>query len=294
MLHLRDLFFSLSPEKKRAPYGQELFVKIIKDYYAKHKRHFSWRETENPYYIFVSEVMLQQTQTARVIDKYAHFIRKFPDFKTLAEAPLVEVLAEWQGLGYNRRGKYLKQSAQLVTDHYMGKVPDDPEVLIDFPGIGPNTAASIITFSYNKPIPFIETNVRSVYLHFFFQDQTGIHDKELFPFIESTLDQKNPRDWYYALMDYGVMLKKQHVNPSRKSKHHAKQSKFEGSDRQIRGAIVKTLTLVPAQIEGILIDQICLHPQIQTDPERVARILEDLIDEKLVSRSGELVSIAHE
>lgn len=285
MNELQKQFFALSSSQRCGPVGRALFIKVIKDYYAKHKRPFAWRDNKNPYHVFVSEVMLQQTQTSRVIDKYASFIRTFPTFQALADAPLVQVLAAWQGLGYNRRGKFLQQSAQVVVGQHGGILPDTIDDLVLLPGIGPATAASLAAFAYNRPTLFIETNIRAVYIHFFFNDQIDVHDKELLVLIEQTLDRKSPRQWYYALMDYGVMLKKQLVNPSRRSKHHVRQSKFEGSDRQVRGAIVRLLTTTHAHIEqDLLVDEICLHPQITASSERVHTILEGLLEEQMIAR----------
>jgi A/G-specific adenine glycosylase len=217
------------------------FINLIATYYASNKRHFAWRDVENPYYVFISEVMLQQTQTQRVIEKFAHFIEVFPTIHELANAPLSAVLLVWQGLGYNRRGKFLHQAAGIIVNQYNGIVPEDPSQLVKLPGIGAATAASIAAFAYNKPTIFIETNIRAVYLHSFFPKQEKVSDAELMPFIEQSLDHSNPRQWYYALMDYGVMLKKMHKNPSRKSKHHTKQSPFEGSIRQIRGSVLRLI-----------------------------------------------------
>ncbi|MGD1997509.1 MAG: A/G-specific adenine glycosylase [Candidatus Dependentiae bacterium] len=285
MIAARDHFFSLSEKEKRTPQGLTLFVETIKTYYRKHRRPFSWRDNPTPYAVFVSEVMLQQTQTHRVRPKFESFTRLFPSFEVLAVAPLVKVLAAWQGLGYNRRAKFLKQSAEIIMEKHGGTLPKDPVDLVELPGIGPATASSLAAFAYNVPTTFIETNVRTVFIHFFCSDKKGVHDKELLPLIAQTLDRENPRDWYYALMDYGVMLKKQLVNPSRQSKHHVRQSRFEGSDRQIRGAIVRLLTTTHAHIDQeLLIDEVCLHPKISAQPTRVQRILEGLLVEQMVQR----------
>lgn len=221
------------------------FITIINTYYAINKRHFPWRDVENPYYVFVSEVMLQQTQTHRVIDKFAQFIEAFPTVYDLAAAPLGAVLFVWQGLGYNRRGKFLHQAACIIVARHNGIIPDDPRLLVELPGIGSATAASIAAFAYNKPTVFIETNIRAVYIHSFFPNQEKVADSELIPLIAQSVDQLNPRQWYYALMDYGVMLKKTHQNPSRKSKHHTTQSPFEGSIRQVRGAVLRVMLANP-------------------------------------------------
>jgi len=217
------------------------FIDIIYTFYRQNKRLFAWRDVENPYYVLISEVMLQQTQTHRVVDKFNQFIELFPTVEVLAAAPLGAVLAAWQGLGYNRRAKFLHQAAQRIVAQHHGVVPVNQEDLVLLDGIGPATAASIAAFAYNQPTIFIETNIRAVYIHHFFRGQEKVHDRDLLPLISASLDHQNPRQWYYALMDYGVMLKKMHKNPSRKSVHHTIQSRFEGSSRQVRGAIVRVL-----------------------------------------------------
>lgn len=219
----------------------KIFQKIVWDYYAENRRVMPWREKNTPYYIFVSEVMLQQTQVARAMEKFPQFIKQFPSFKALAAAPLNELLSVWQGMGYNRRALYLKKAAETVVRDYRGRLPQSPEELEKLPGIGPATARSIAAFAWDSPEVFIETNIRAVFLHHFFAGRSSVSDSQLMPFVENALDKKNPREWYYALMDYGTMLKKANKNPSRASAHHVKQSKFEGSVRQTRGKIVKLL-----------------------------------------------------
>lgn len=262
------------------------FQKIIWDHYRAHGRFFDWRHTDDPYKIFISEVMLQQTQTSRVAQKYPIFMQAFPNFWALAHASLKEVLLQWQGLGYNRRGMFLHQSAQKIVSDYNGILPDDPNVLIALPGIGKATAASMIAFAYNKPTVFIETNIRSVFIHFFFATQTEIADSQIMPLIQASLDLENPRDWYYALMDYGVYLKKLVVNPNKKSKHYTKQSKFQGSDRQIRGMILKILSTNAQRIS-----QKEITDMIGKDHVRIEKIIKQLIKEKFISQFGGLIGI---
>jgi len=233
----------------------------------------------------VSEIMLQQTQTHRVIEKYEYFTAVFPTLNSLADASLREVLSVWQGLGYNRRGKYLHECAKKVVREFGGVLPDDPELLKTFPGIGPGTAGSICAFAFNKPTVFIETNIRAVFIHSFFHGKVGVHDNDLIPLIAAVVDQENPREWYYALMDYGVMLKKQHPNPSRKSIHHSKQSRFEGSDRQIRGMIIKLLT------ENPQLTQKKLQSVLKGDGLRMKKILNDLISENMIKIIGGTIQI---
>lgn len=218
------------------------FRKTILDYYIKHGRHaMAWRHTTNPYRIVVSEVMLQQTQVNRVALKYPEFIKQFPTFASLAKASVADVLGAWQGLGYNRRALNLKKLAEAVMKHYKGKLPQDPVLLDELPGIGEATASSIAAFAFNMPVAFIETNIRRVYIHFFFTNKKNVHDSDILAVLSRTLDANNPREWYWALMDYGSMLASAVKNPNRRSAHYVKQPKFEGSLRQVRGAILKLL-----------------------------------------------------
>jgi len=264
--------------------GQQIaqFGSFIWDFYSKNKRSFAWRHTQDPYKILVSEIMLQQTQTHRVQEKYEQFISVFPSFDMLAQHSLHDVLSVWQGLGYNRRGKYLHEIAQRVIRDYAGVLPNCPRELEKLPGIGANTAGSICAFAFNNPTVFIETNIRTVFIHSFFAEKITVSDSEILPLVAATVDQDNPREWYYALMDYGVFLKKMLPNPSRKSKHHAKQSKFEGSDRQIRGAIIRALTKKKSERLDILLAAVCA--ETRADLARAQRILDQLVQEKFLVR----------
>jgi len=217
------------------------FRKKIYDHYAKHGRDLPWRKRITPYRVLVSEIMLQQTQVDRVIEKYKEFLSAFPDFKTLAKAPLPKLLKIWSGMGYNRRALSLRKLAQAVVVEHKGRLPSDPHVLLTLPGIGQYTAGALSAFAFNKPVVFMDTNIRRVYIHEFLHDRRNIHDDELFPLVEKTLDSKDPRKWYNALMDYGAMLKLEHGNPNIRSVHYTRQSPFENSNRQVRGRIIKAL-----------------------------------------------------
>lgn len=227
----------------------QAFLETLWKQYRLHGRpDLPWRQPEpdgnfDPYKILVSELMLQQTQVARVIPKYRAFIRRFPDTAALAEASLGDVLRAWQGLGYNRRAKFLWQSATAIT-----KLPAFPQTsgeLTKLPGVGPNTAGAIMAYGFNQPALSIETNIRTVYLLHFFQNQSAVDDKEILPLIRQTLDRTNPRKFYWALMDYGSWLKSSVGNANRASKHYSKQSKFQGSSRQIRGQVIRLLGMRP-------------------------------------------------
>jgi len=263
------------------------FQKTIYDFYYKNKRNFTWREHVTPYKVLVSEIMLQQTQTSRVAPKFEQWLAKFPDFATLAQASNHEVLTVWQGLGYNRRGLAIAKIAQTVMHEHQGQLPNDPQVLQTFPAIGPNTAGSICAFAFNAPTIFIETNIRTVYTDSFFKGQTNIDDKQLLPFIEQTVDKKQPREWYYALMDYGVFLKSQLPQINSASKHYARQSKFIGSKRQIRGAIIKILTEQKTIDYQTLIELI--NFQLPENKHNREQVIEDLIKEKTILQKNELL-----
>ena len=264
---------------------RKAFQKTIIDYYRKNKRAFPWRNTRDPYAILVSEIMLQQTQTDRVIEKYKRWLKLFPTFESLAHAPLQSVLLEWKGLGYNRRALNLQRAAKIIVEKYNGKLPKNYEQILDLPGIGPYTAGAIMAFAFNIAVPIIETNIRTVYIHFLpalsklegFKDQSKIHDKEILGLVEKTLDMKNPREWYYALMDYGVMLKKTVGNVNKKSKHYSKQSKFKGSNRELRAKILHLITLKPATFAMV-------SKKIDGDAEKILLNVKSLEQEGFIKK----------
>ncbi len=239
-----------------------------------------WRETRDPYRILVSEIMLQQTQVDRVRAKYDLFLVAFPDVAALASAPLDRVLAAWQGLGYNRRAVALQRTARILQAEHRGLIPDDTEALVALPGIGGATAASIRAFAFDAPVVFIETNVRRVFIHEFFPGREAVADAEILPFVAAALENRSPREWYYALMDYGAALARQVPNPNRRSRVYTRQSRFEGSDRQLRGAILRALVGGSA-LTGCGIARIA-----GGESERVLRLLGDLEREGFVHRVG--------
>jgi A/G-specific adenine glycosylase len=228
------------------------FQKTILDFYRKEGRQFPWRETRDPYAILVSEVMLQQTGVERVVPFYLSFLKKFPTPRALAGAPLSDVLAAWQGLGYNRRALYVKRAAENIMSEHGGRVPRDARELEALPGVGPYTARAVAAFAFGKPAAFVETNIRAAYLHFFFRGRKKVRDEEILELVGQTLPNKihsprriepcSVREWYHALMDYGAMLKCAVGNPNARSAHYAKQPAFKGSRRELRGKILKRAT----------------------------------------------------
>ncbi len=235
-------------------------------------RDMPWRQDTRPYYVLVSELMLQQTQVDRVIPKFEAFIAAFSDERALAQASLANVLRQWQGLGYNRRAKFLHDAAKEIIER--GGFPDDESGLVSLPGVGKNTAGAIMAYAFNKPAIFIETNVRAVYIHHFFNNQDQVDDKDIREILEQTIDHKNPRAFYWALMDYGSWLKKQGVTPNR-SRHYKKQAPLKGSVREVRGQIVLALTTGDAS-------EVDLRRSLSAD-ERFEQALTGLIKDGLVT-----------
>lgn len=217
------------------------FQKKILTFYKNSGRDLPWRRTHDPYHILVSEFMLQQTQAVRVIPKYEKFIKKFRTVEILARSNTKDILTLWQGLGYNRRALYLKRAAEIIVNEYKGIVPRNAEELEQLPGIGPYTARAIVVFAYDAREIVIETNIRSIFIHEFFKDKERIRDEEIVTLIEKTLPSNDFRKWYAALMDYGSLLKQTIGNPSRKSKTYIRQKPFSGSNRQVRGQILRLL-----------------------------------------------------
>ncbi len=221
---------------------EQQMVKTVWDFYETNGRHgLPWRQTTDPYQVLVSEIMLQQTQVERVIPKYEAFLEKWPTVQKLAKASLGDVLRAWQGLGYNRRAKMLHQCAREIVNEHGGVFPATYDELQKLPGIGPYTAGAVLAFAFDTPVPIIETNIRTVYLYHFFSKQSAVSEAKIVRYIELTLDQEKPREWYWALMDYGAHLKKLHGNLNKQAKSYSKQSKFKGSDREVRGAIIRAL-----------------------------------------------------
>jgi A/G-specific adenine glycosylase len=205
-------------------------------------RDMPWRNTDDPYLIMVSELMLQQTQVDRVVPKYNEFVSLYPDVYSLATAPLADVLSLWNGLGYNRRAKFLHDSAVKIVSDFNGEVPSTVESLMSLPGIGPNTAAAIAAYAFDQPVGYIETNIRTVYFQHFFADSHLVTDDELRKVVGETANTEHPREWFWALMDYGSYLKKQGSAQLDKSAHYKKQPALKGSVREVRGQIIRSLT----------------------------------------------------
>lgn len=257
-------------------------------------RDLPWRNVDDPYAVLVSEVMLQQTQVARVERYWSRFLSLLPTIDALAAASTAEVLELWQGLGYNRRALALKRAAEQCAERFGGHLPETAVELEKLPGIGPATAAGVMAFAHNLPAVYLETNVRAVFLHCLFPQREGVSDREIAPYVAQTCPKENPRAWYYALLDYGAHLKKVLPNPARRSSHYARQSAFEGSRRQKRAAIVR---MVLAEPEGIPLDEVerrLAESEVRAgrsgvDRALVESIARDLAEEGFLRREGDVL-----
>jgi A/G-specific adenine glycosylase len=256
--------------------GIEQFQDLIKQKAIELYRDMPWREDTRPYFVLVSELMLQQTQVARVIPKFEAFINAFPSEKELAAASLADVLIYWQGLGYNRRAKFLHEATKQIVAR--GTFPNTYEDLLKLPGVGKNTAGAILAYSFNQPSIFIETNIRTVYIHHFFNNQFDINDKQLIELLEQTIDREHPREFYWALMDYGSWLKSSGVRNIASSKHYKKQSPLAGSLREMRGMIIRNLS----NDTGV--------EQLKADA-RFAQAVKDLEDEGMINSTSGIIKL---
>jgi len=258
------------------------FQKMVWDFYKKNKRdNLPWRKKITPYRVWVSEIMLQQTQVDRVIPSFNNWMKLFPSIKRLAEAPQSEILRAWKGLGYNSRALRMKKTAEL------GSFPKTYDELLKLPGIGPYTAGAIIAFAYDESVVMIETNIRRVYLNHFFKNKENIHDKDILELIKKTLPRKNFREWYFALMDYGAHLGKTIPNPNKKSRHYTIQKKFKGSDREIRGKVLSILLEKKKMSLEKLIQQL---KNLSEDQERIEKIIDQLDHEGFLTlKNGSVI-----
>jgi A/G-specific adenine glycosylase len=271
---------TISPSIK--PGAIALFQRTVWDFYRAHRRAMPWRAQPTPYYVLVSEMMLQQTQVPRVQGKFVTFVRRFPDVHALANTPLRDVLSAWSGLGYNRRAKFLHDAAQIIVKDFTGEVPHNQTDLLRLPGIGPNTAGAILAYAFNEPAVFIETNIRTAYIHHFFGDDTqAVSDEDLRQIVAASLPPENAREWYWALMDYGTHLKQTVGAQLHRVKNHRPQTRFEGSRRQVRGRVLKMLLergrVTPENLALLIPD------------ERLRAVCDELMHEGLIiARLGQL------
>lgn len=303
---------------------QDAFRTLVRTEGSRLYRDFPWRQTCDPYAIWISEVMLQQTQVSRVEARWDAWMERFPDVRSLSDAPAADVLEQWQGMGYNRRALNLGAAAREIVRTYGGEFPRSAAALEALPGVGPATAQGIRSFAFDLPGIYLETNVRAVFLHHLFPGVEGVTDRELAPLVEAACpagacvcgggdeaveasdhgrygpyadpqdEGDTPRNWYYALLDYGAQLKRTVGNPSRRSRGYARQSAFEGSRRQKRAEVVRILLAEHESDTGSSLDEVTATlnrlereaGRDAVDAETVASILGDLAREGFCCEDG--------
>lgn len=284
----------MSVARTRPPLPSEVDIAAFRDLVWQegraHWRELPWRGIDDPYAVLVSEIMLQQTQVKRVLRYWPRFMEVFPSIDALASAETSLVLEMWQGLGYNRRALMLKRCADVCALQYGGALPDSREDLLALPGIGPATASGVQAFARNQPCVYLETNVRSVFIHCFFPDVPKVPDSLIAPIAQLACPHDDARNWYYALLDYGAHLKTTVPNPSRRSSAYARQSAFEGSRRQKRAQLVRIVLGEPGIGREELaraLDEFELgagRPPV--DPVFLDGLLHDLVEEGFFSFDG--------
>lgn len=260
------------------------FQHAVWEYYDAHRRDMPWRTDHSPYRVLVSELMLQQTQAPRVEPKFTAFMAAFPTVEALADSSLNDVLAAWQGLGYNRRAKFLHEAAKAITK--LGYFPDTLEGLVALPGVGKNTAGAILAYAFDRPVVYVETNIRTVLFHHFFDGQADVSDSQLLEIMQANLPEPEDgiyREWYWAVMDYGTYLKKTAGGRLDQSRHYKKQVPLKGSIREIRGRAVKALVEKPLTENE-------LKQAIGYD-ERYEPAIEGLIRDGLIERKNGTISV---
>jgi A/G-specific adenine glycosylase len=273
------------------PLGRDAFVAKVWQEGKVRYRDLPWRNLDDPYAVLVSEVMLQQTQVKRVLNYWPRFLGMLPTLDALAAADTALVLELWQGLGYNRRALALKRCAETCAANRAGTLPETYEELVALPGIGKATAAGVLAFAYQKPAMYLETNVRTVFLHELFPGEEGVSDKQLEPLVAVACPDDDPRGWYYALLDYGAHLKAIMPNPSRRSKHHTRQSTFEGSHRQKRGELIRIVLSSPGIGAAAIARELdafeAEHGRDPLDPQVLDTLLAELVAEGFFRKEGD-------
>ena len=283
-----------APDWSSTPLARAEFVAKVRERGADLYRDLPWRGIDDAYGVLVSEVMLQQTQVARVQRYWGRWMALFPTVDSLAAADTATVLELWQGLGYNRRALALKKACETCSERHGGRLPRTADELVKLPGVGPATAAGVVAFAYDEPATYLETNVRSVFLHELFPEQDAVSDKQIAPYVADSCPSTNVRSWYYALLDYGADLKTRVANPSRRSAHYAKQGAFAGSRREKRSFMLK---LVLAAEGGIEADELrreldrheAKAGRPAPDPALFDAILAELLSEGFFHRSGDVL-----
>jgi len=198
-----------SPSKKLdAGIGDGNFVRKLVTWYRAHHRRLPWRETSDPYRIWISEIMLQQTTVRAVIPYFKRWMRLFPDMRALARASLQKVLRAWQGLGYYQRARNLHRTAGILVRDYNGRIPDDEKTVRRLPGFGPYTTAAVLSLAYGRPLPVIDANVRRVLMRVLGLrgEASARNDRTIMEFLGGLFPTRDPGLFNQAMMELGALV----------------------------------------------------------------------------------------
>jgi A/G-specific adenine glycosylase len=249
------------------------FQKKIFSFYEKNKRDLPWRKTTDPYKILLSELMLQQTQVKRVVLYYEKWIKKWPTIDALASASLPEVLQMWMGLGYNSRAVNLHKTVRKIVAQFGCDVIEAMKQYKELPGIGRYTSQAVQIFSTNADLVTVDTNIRRIFISEFALPIT-ITDMELWGIAETCLPRGKSRDWHNALMDYGAL----HLTAQKTGiKPKTQQSRFEGSDRQVRAKILRCLLQKSMSLSE-------METTFKLEQGRLQPILKKMIHENIIEK----------
>jgi A/G-specific adenine glycosylase len=262
------------------------FHEMIFVWWKDHRRSLPWRETNDPYRILVSEVMLQQTQVSRALPKYEEFLYFFPDVYALASAKTSQVLKVWQGMGYNRRALYLKKTAEAVVSAHHGYFPEAEMDLLKLPGVGKYTARAIMVFAFRQDVAMIDTNIRQILVHFFF-DGKAVSEKEVENVADALVPKGKSWEWHQALMDYGALALKA-VRGKTKAVMKAKAVPFKESDRYFRGRIVDALRQKDWKEKELVSYMSAFYKKPSMF---ITRIVDGLVKDSLVTRKKNVVQL---
>ena len=183
--------------------------KQLIQWYQQNKRDFPWRKDQDPYHIWISEIMLQQTTTETVIPYYIHFLEVFPTIEKLASASLEEVYKMWEGLGYYRRAKHLHESAQIIVDKYDGQFPREYDEILALKGIGSYTAGAISSIAYGKPVPAVDGNVLRIMSRYYLIKENIVElkiQKQIFKIVQELIQGHDASAFNQGLMDLGATI----------------------------------------------------------------------------------------
>lgn len=272
-------------------------------------RDLPWRRASDPWHVLVSEVMLQQTSVARVLPKFERFVETFPTPHALATTPLGDALVLWQGLGYPRRCRNLRDAAIVITSDHGGVVPNDLDVLLSLPGIGAYTARAVLAFAYRHDVAVVDVNVSRVFSRVCGEPMKA---KALQNMADSLVPLGLSWEWNQVLMELGgrvctarsprcdeCPIKKwcvyastaPDIDPATLSAGASKpQPRFQGSDRQLRGALMRIVLDSSSESKLHNIEDVLFHFSDDVQRSRVKRLIDDLVGEGLLVRSADQVS----